>query len=130
MQTGDTSYTYRNDLDKACFQHHMAYDKYKNLERRTQSDKVLKDKAFEIASNPKHHGYQRELASMIYKSFNKKPKRTGIKNEIKKNQQLANELYKPVIRMFRKRVYLLFKDNIWGLDLADIQINKQMQYRN
>ena len=127
MQTGDTSYTYRNDLDKACFQHDMAYDKYKDLERRTQSDKVLKDKAFEIASNPKHHGYQRELASMIYKSFNKKPKRTGIKNEIKKNQQLANELYKPVIRMFRKRVYLLFKDNIWGVDLADIQINKQMQ---
>ena len=82
MQTGDTSYTYRNDLDKACFQHDMAYDKYKDLERRTQSDKVLKDKAFEIASNPKHHGYQRELASMIYKSFNKKPKRTGIKNEI------------------------------------------------
>ena len=127
MQTGDTSYTYRNDLDKACFQHDMAYDKYKDLERRTQSDKVLKDKAFEIASNPKHHGYQRELASMIYKSFNKKPKRTGIKNEIKKNEQLANELYKPVIRMFRKRVYLLFKDNIWGVDLADIQINKQMQ---
>ena len=53
MQTGDTNYIYKNELDKACFQHDMAYGKYKDLERRTQSDKVLKDKAFEIANNLK-----------------------------------------------------------------------------
>ena len=49
MQTGDTNYIYRNGLEKACFEHDMAYGKYKDLEKRTQSDKVLKDKAFEIA---------------------------------------------------------------------------------
>ena len=53
MQTENTNYIYRNELDKACFQHDMAYGKYKNLEKTTQSDKVLKDKAFAIANNPK-----------------------------------------------------------------------------
>ena len=52
MQTGNTNYIYRNDLDKACFQHNMAYGKYKDLTKRTQSDKVLRNKAFEITSNP------------------------------------------------------------------------------
>ena len=69
IQTGDKNYIYRNELDKACFQHDMAYGKYKDLERRTQSDKVLKDKAFEIANNPKYDGYQRGLAPMVYKIF-------------------------------------------------------------
>ena len=53
MQTGDRNYIYRNDLNKTCFQHYMAYGKDKDLERRTQSDKFLKDKAFEIAINSK-----------------------------------------------------------------------------
>ena len=58
---------------------------------------------------------------MVYKLFEKKSKGTGIKNEIKENQQLANKLYKPIIRKFKKRkVYSSFKDNIWGADLADI----------
>ena len=69
MQTGNTNYIYKNDLDKACFQHDMAYGKYKDLTKRTQSDKVLRDKAFEIASNPKYDGYKRGLASMVYKFF-------------------------------------------------------------
>ena len=56
MQTGDTNYIYKNELDKTCFQHDMAYDKYKDLERRTQSDKVLKDKAFPIVNSPKYDG--------------------------------------------------------------------------
>ena len=64
MQTGDTNYIYKNELDKACFQHDMAYGKYKNLEKRTQSDKVLKGKAFAIAKNPKYDVYQRRLASI------------------------------------------------------------------
>ena len=57
MQTGDSKYIYKNELDKACFQHDTAYGKYKNLEKRTQSDKVLKDKAFTIPNNPKYDGY-------------------------------------------------------------------------
>ena len=57
---------------------------------------------------------------MVYKFFDNKSTRRGIKNEIKQNQQLANELHKPIIRKFKKRkVYLSFKDNIWGVDLAD-----------
>ena len=58
MQTGDSRYIYRNELDKTCFQHDMAYGDFKDLTKRTQSDNVLKDKAFEIASNPKYDGYQ------------------------------------------------------------------------
>ena len=110
MQTEDTNYIYKNKLDKACFQHDMAYGKYKDLDKKTQSDKVLKDKAFEIANNPKYDGYQRGLASIVYKVFDKKSKVTGIKNEIKENQQLANELHKPTIRKLQKRkVYSSFK---------------------
>ena len=86
MRTGDTCYVYKNELDKACFQHDMAYGKYKGLEKRTQSDKVLKNKAFEISNNPNYDGYKRGLASMVYKFFDKKSKEAGIKNEIKKSQ--------------------------------------------
>ena len=113
MQTGDANYIYKNELDKACFQHEMAYGDFKKLKRRTRSDKVLKDKAFAIARNPKYDGYQRGFASMVYKFFEKKSKGSGIKNETKENQQLAKEIHKPIIRKFKKRkVYSLFKDNI------------------
>ena len=71
-KTGNTDFIYRNELDKACFQHDMAYGKSKDLVKRTQSDKVLRDKAFKIASDPKYDGYQRGLASMVYKFFDKK----------------------------------------------------------
>ena len=65
-ETGDTSYIYKNELDKACFQHHMAYGDFKDL-----ADKVLRDKAFKIASDQKYDGYQRGLASVV-KFFEKK----------------------------------------------------------
>ena len=65
MQTGNTNYIYKNDPDKAWFQHDMAYDKYKDLAKRTQSDKVLRDKVFKIASNLKHDGSERGLVSMV-----------------------------------------------------------------
>ena len=65
MQTGNTDFIYKNDLDKACFQHDMAYGKSKDLPKRIESEKVLIDKAFEIASDPKYDGYQRGLASMF-----------------------------------------------------------------
>ena len=62
METGKTNFMYKNEPDKACFQHDMAYGKSKNLVKRTQSDKVLKYKAFKIVSDPKYDGYQRGLA--------------------------------------------------------------------
>ena len=100
IQTGNTEYIYKNDLDKACFQHDKTYGKFKNLNKRTQSDKFLKDKAFEIASNPKYDGYQGGLASMVYKFFDKKSTGSGIKNKIKQHQELSNKLHKPIIRKF------------------------------
>ena len=78
MQTGSTDFVYRNELDKAFFQHDMAYGKSKDLVKIAQSDKVLKDKAFSIASNPNYDGYQRGLASMVHKFFDKKSKGSGI----------------------------------------------------
>ena len=57
-ETGDTSYIYKNELDKACFQYDMAYGDFKYLARRTASDNVLRDKAFNIAKNPKYDRYQ------------------------------------------------------------------------
>ena len=65
MQTGTTNFIYKSELDKACFQHDIVYRKSKDLVKRTQSDKVLRDKAFKIASDPKCDGYQRGLASMV-----------------------------------------------------------------
>ena len=131
MQTGNTDFIYRNKLDKACFQHDMAYGKTKDLVKRTQSDKVLRDKAFKIASDPKYDGYQRGLASMVYKFFDKKSSGSGITNE--PNYQLANELNKLIIKTFKKRKgYSSFRDDIWGADLADMQsltkYNKGIKY--
>ena len=106
MQTGNTDFIYKNELDKACFQHNMTYGKSKDLVKRTQSDKVLKDKSFKIASNPKYDGYQRGLASMVYNFFDKKLNRSGIfalfaiKSANEPNYQLENELHEPIIRKF------------------------------
>ena len=74
MQSGNTDFNYKNELDKACFQHDMAYGKSKDLIKRTQSDKVLRDKAFKIASDPKYDGYQRGLSSLVSKFFDKNSK--------------------------------------------------------
>ena len=85
-ETGNTSYTYKNELNKACFQRDMAYGDFKDLKRRMVSNKVLRVKAFNIAKNPKYDGYQRGVASMVYRFFDKKPKGSGVvNNEIKKN---------------------------------------------
>ena len=117
-RTGDTRYIYRNELDKACFQHDSAYADHKDLINRTEADKVLRDKAYDIASNPEYDGYQRGLASMVYKFFDKKSMGSGIAS----SSMLADELHKPVIKKFNKRkVYPQIKDNILGVDLADMQ---------
>ena len=78
IETGDTSYIYKNELDKACFQHDMAYGDFKVLKRRTVSDKFLRNKAFNFSKNPKYDGYQRGLASMVYKFLTKSPLRFQI----------------------------------------------------
>ena len=101
MQTGNTDFIYKNELDKACFLHNKANGKSKDLAERTQSDNFFRDKAFRIASDSKYDGHQRGLASMVYKFFDKKSSGSGIVNE--PNYQLANELHKPIIRKFKKR---------------------------
>ena len=72
IQTGNTNFIYKNELEKACFEHDMANVKSKDLVKRTQSHKVLRDKAFKSASDPNYGGYKKRLASMVYKVFDKK----------------------------------------------------------
>ena len=136
-RTADTRYIYRNELDKACFQHDSAYADHKDLINRTEADKVLRDKAYDTASNPKYDGYQRGLAGMVYKFFDKISTGSGfkkLKNTTKPSSSiLADELHKPILRKFNKRkVYSQFIDNIWGVDLADMQSlsrkNKGIKY--
>ena len=82
-QTADSKYIYKNELDKACFQHDMANGGFKDLKKRTAADKVLRDKASNIAKNPKYDGYQRGLVSMVYKFLDKKTKGSGVTLENK-----------------------------------------------
>ena len=128
MQTGNIDFIYRNELDKACFQHNMAYGKSKDLAKRTQ---VLRDGAFKIACDPKYDGYQRGLASVVYRFFDKKSIWSAVGAEA--NYQLANELHRQIIRKFKRlKVYSSFRDNIWSVDLADMQslskYNKGIKY--
>ena len=99
----------------------MAYGDFKDLNRRTTADKVLHNKAFNIAKNPKYDGYQNGLASMVYKCFDKK--RFVEQLKIISNKKLAEELHKPINRKFKKRKgHSPFINNICGSDLADIQL--------
>ena len=109
METGNTFFIYKNELNKACFQHDMAYGKTKDLVKRTQSDRVLKDKTFRIASDPNYDGYQRVLASMVYKFFDKMSSESGIVNN-----QIINWLMNFINQLFEKLekekfIYLLEK---------------------
>ena len=114
-ETGDTSYIYKNELDKACFHNDMAYGDVKDLAKRTTADKVLRNKAFKIASDQKYDRYQRGLASMVYMFFDKKSQGSGhhlssasqVANN-KENIELADELHKPIIRKFKKRKSVFF----------------------
>ena len=102
-RTGDTRYLYRNELDKACFLDDSAYANHKDLINRTEADKVLKDKAYDIASNPEYDGYQRGLANMVYKFFDKKSTGSGINTTKPSSSTLADELHKPIINKSNKR---------------------------
>ena len=131
MQKGNTDYIHKNDLDKTCVQHDMAY-KHKDLNKRTQSNKVLRGKAFKIANNPEYDGCERGLASMVFKIFDKKSKGSGIKSMSHQQlaKELADELHKPIIRKFKERkVYSSFKDSIWGVYLADMQLISKERIR-
>ena len=127
MQTRNINYICKND--EACFHDDVAYRNYKDytdLLKTTESDKLLRDGAFKIASNTKYDGYERGLASMVYKFFDKKSAGSGIKSV--SNQQLADELHKPIIRKCKTRkANSSFKDNIWGADLADMELQQTQQ---
>ena len=112
-ETEDSIYIYKNELYNACFQHDIAYAEFKDLAKRTASYKILNDKAFSITKKPKYHGYQKGLSSMVYKFFDKRSKDSSVNYEIKQNEQLAEDLHKPIIRKFKKRrVYSSFKENM------------------
>ena len=95
----------------------MAYGHYKDLNRRTATNKVLYDKTFNIAKNPKYNGYQCGLTSMGYKFFDKKISGGIIENEIMSKKYLTEELHKSIIKKFNgTKVHSPFIDNIWGVD--------------
>ena len=127
-ETGDSLYICSKKLDKARFQHDMAYGDFKNLSWRTASDKLLHDKGFNYAENLKYDGSQSGHAPMVYKVFDKKSfganiSRGAVKTKIKLKQQLAKELHKPIIRKFEKRkVNSSFIDNILDFDTTDMQL--------
>ena len=105
----------------------MAYWDFKDSAKRPASDKVLREKAFNIAKNSKFDGYQRGLASMVYKFIDKKSAGSGVNTHINNErpldlamQKLAEEMHKPIIK--KRIIYSRFKDNIWGAALADMQL--------
>ena len=141
-ETGNLKHLCRNELDKAYFAHDAAYSESKDLSKRTISDKVLKDRAYEIGRNPGYRmimdikGYQSALVSMVYKFFDEKTGsgvRATSKAGLSVNKQLAEELHKPVPKKFKRRkVYVRFKDNVWPADLAEMgslsSKNKNVKY--
>ena len=124
-ETGNLKHLYRNELDKACFAHDAACSESKDLAKTTISDKNLKDRPYEIAINCRYDGYQRALASIVYKFFDNKTRSGEIttgKAGVSVNEQLAEELHKLVTKKFKRRkVYARFKDNIWTADLVEIE---------
>ena len=98
-EIGNLKYIYKNQLDKACFALDAAYSDSKELARKTISDNILKDRAYEIAINSKYDGYQRRLASMVHIFFEKK---TGLRKKASVTDKLAQELHKPVIKKFKR----------------------------
>ena len=113
-ETGDTIFT-KTNLIRLVFNMiwHMAYEDFKDLEKK--SEKVSRDKAFNIAKNPKYDGYQRGLASMVYKFFDKKSKDSGVNIEVRHNEQLAEELNKPIIRNVKKEPFVQDLKIIFGV---------------
>ncbi len=128
IETGDTDYIFKNELDKACLYHDSTYSKFKDVSNRQVADRQLMDQAIGVANDENIDGYQRALAAMVYKFFEKKIQMgQGSWNEI-----LAEELHKPVRRNFpRRRVEVKAIDGIWSADLIDMQewSNKNKGYK-
>ena len=116
-ETVDTSYIYKNELDKACFQHNMAYGDFKDLAKKTASVKVLGDKAINIAKSPKYDGYQRRLASVVYKYFDQKSTGSGVNIQVNNEHplDLTEELHKPIIRKLKKERFIQGSKTIFGV---------------
>ena len=132
-ETGDSRYIYQNELGKACFQHDMAYRDFKDLPKRTASDKVLRDKAFNVAKTPKYNGYQCGLASVVNRYFDKKSLDDDVKIKLCQiNNQPKNYANQLLENLKKRKVFSSFKNNISGADLADIQLiskfNKEIRF--
>ena len=125
-ETGDSRCIYQNELDKACFQHYMAYGDFKDLTRRTASDKILRDEAFYIAKNRKYYGYQRGLALIVYNFFDKKSSGEIVKNENISNKELTEELQKPIIKKFKKKSTITFRRQYLGCRSSRYANDKQI----
>ena len=101
----------------------MTYGDFKDLVRRTASDKILRSEAINVTENPKHYRCVRNHSSKVYKFFDKENFGRGNRNENISNKKLAEELRKPIIRKFKnKKLDLPFMDNIWGADLANKEL--------
>ena len=115
MQDDRLSHICKNELDKACFQHDMAYNKYKDIKGRTQSDIVLKNKAYKIATNPKFDSFQRALASMVWKFLNKRSKKILFKGSGIENQQLAENFTNQSLESLKEEKCILYLKTIFGV---------------
>ena len=93
----------------------MTYGDFKDLAKRTASDNILRDKAFNIVKNPKYDGYQRGRTSMAYKFFYKKASYSGIKSML--NQQIAVDLHKPIIKNLKEEKYIHHLKTIFGMTI-------------
>ena len=130
-ERGGTSYIYKNEPDKACFQHDMAYKNFKDLARRTASDKLLLIKHLILLKVLNIMDIKEDFLLWFTNFLTKKAVSkasfknvgSGVNIPLESNEELAEELQKPIIRKFKKRaVYSRSKDNIWGADLADMQL--------
>ena len=100
-KTEDLKNLYRNQLEKAFLAHDAAYSNSKDLAKRTISDKILKDRAYEINRSCNYIGYQRVITSMVYKFFVKKTR-----SRVSVNEQLAKELHKPGLENSKEDMYM------------------------
>ena len=112
-EIGDTKYIYKNELDKYCFQHDMAYGYFRDLARRTASDKVLRDEAFNIVKNSTYVGSQRGFASMVYNFFDKKASGRAIKSISNNNLQM--NFIKQLFKKIKKEEFMLHLNTIFGV---------------
>ena len=126
MQKRNTNYVYQSGLGKACFQHAMTYAKYKDLIEKTQSDKVLRDKVFKIADNPKYDGYQRGLVSVAFKIFDEKSEGSGVvrlqinllSNLCQTSYNLQMNFINDLLEIFKKEGFILHLKTIFGVQIS------------